>query len=118
MGCAVGLAGSEPALEVAAVRDTEHKEHAVFADGVVHEPVVADAEAVEGVCLSADRLHLLAADPARAGRCGGELLEAGADAPAQRSRQLGVDACGAGSETYLVGVAQAISPSGFERPRR
>jgi hypothetical protein len=41
--------------------------------------MVADAEAVEGVSLAADCLHLLAADAAGSG-CGlGELFEAGAD---------------------------------------
>jgi hypothetical protein len=78
------LAGSEPAFEVAAVDDAEDEEDTVVGDEVVHDAVVADAQAVEGVGLSADRLYLLAADAAGAGSCGGELLEAGTDPLAQR----------------------------------
>jgi hypothetical protein len=41
--------------------------------------MVAHSQAVEGVSLAADRLHLLAADAAGSG-CGlGELFEVGAD---------------------------------------
>src|SRR6266511_130698 len=54
-----GLAGSEPAFEVAAVDNAEHEEDAIFADEVVHHEVVADAEPVEGVCVSADGFTLL-----------------------------------------------------------
>jgi hypothetical protein len=98
------------------VDDAEHEDDAVFVDEVVHDSVVADAEPVEGVCLSADGLHLLAADAAGSG--GGELFEAGADALAHRGRQLLVGAFGGGREAYLVGLAQALSSSGLERPRR
>jgi hypothetical protein len=100
------------------VDDAEHEHDAVFTDEVVHDAVVADAEAVEGVCLSADRLHLFAADAAGAGRGGGELFEAGADALAERGWQFLVGAFGGWGEAYLVGLAQPISPSGLERPRR
>ncbi len=113
-----GLAGSEPAFEVAAVDNAEHEEDAIFADEVVHDAVVADAEPVEGVCVSADGFHPLAADAARAGCSGGELFEAGADALAYRGWQLLVGAFGGRGEVYLVGLAQAMSPSGLERPRR
>ena len=98
--------------------DSEHEEDAVFTDDVVHDAVVADAEPVEGVRLSADRLDLLAADTPSAGCGGGELFEAGADALPERSWQLLVGALGGGREAYPVGVAQSISPSGLERPRR
>jgi hypothetical protein len=112
------LAGSEPAFEVAAVDDAEDEEDAVGGDEVVHDAVVADAEPVEGVCLSSDRLHSLAADAAGSG-CGGcELFEAGADALAERGWQFLVDAFGGGREPYLVGLAQAMSLSGLVRPRR
>jgi hypothetical protein len=113
-----GLAGAEPAFEVAAVDDAEYEEDAVFADEVVHDAVVADAEPVEGVRLPVDRLHLLAADAPAAGCGGGELFEAGADARLRREGQLLVGALGGGREANLVGFAQPISPSGFERPRR
>jgi hypothetical protein len=76
-----GLSGSEPAFEVAAVDDAEDEEDAIVVDEVVHDAVVADAEPVEAVCLSADRLDLLAADAAGFGCGGGELFETGADAP-------------------------------------
>jgi hypothetical protein len=57
------------------VDDAEHEEDAVFVDEVVHDAVVADAEPVEGVCLSADGFHPLAADAADSGCGGGELFE-------------------------------------------
>jgi hypothetical protein len=114
----LGLSGSEPPFEVAAVNDAEDEEDAVFADEVVHDAVVADAEPVEGVCLSADGFHSFAADAAGSGSGGGELFEAGADALAQRRWQFLVGAFSGGREAYLVGVAQAMSPSGLERPRR
>jgi hypothetical protein len=113
-----GLAGSEPAFEVAAVDDAEDEEGAVFAEEVVHDAVVADAEPVEGVCLSADRSYLLAADAAGSGCGGGELFEAGADALAYRGWQLFVGAFGGGREAYLVALAQALSSSGLVRPWR
>jgi len=100
------------------VDDSEHEEDAVFADDVVHDAVVADPEPVEGVRLSADRLDLLAADTPAGGCGGGELFEAGADSLAQRGWQLLVGALGGGREADRVGVAQPISPSGLERPRR
>jgi hypothetical protein len=100
------------------VDDAEDEEDAVLADEVVHDAVVADAEPVEGVCLSADGFYPLAADAAGSGCGGGELFEAGADALAQRGWQLLVGAFGGGREAYLVGLAQALSSSGLVRPRR
>jgi hypothetical protein len=75
---------SEPAFEVAAVDDAEDEEDAVVGDEVVHDSVVADAESAEGVCVAADCPHLLAADAASSGCCGGELFEVGTDALPQR----------------------------------
>ena len=98
--------------------DAEHEEDTVFVEEVVHDAVVPDAEPVEGVCLSADGLHLLAADAAGSGCGGGELFEAGANALAHRGRQLLVGTFGDGREAYLVGLAQALSSSDLERPRR
>jgi hypothetical protein len=66
-------------LEVATVDDAEHQEYAVFADGVVHDAVVADAKAVEGVLLPADCFHFLARDATGAGCCAGELFESSAN---------------------------------------
>jgi hypothetical protein len=100
------------------VDDAEHEEDAVFVDEVVHDAVVADAEPVEGVCLSADGFHPFAADAADPGCGGGELFEAGADALAHRGWQLLVGAFGGRREAYLVVLAQAMSSSGLERPRR
>ena len=57
--------------------DPEHEENPVFLDEVVHDAVVADAEPVEGVCPSSDRLHLLPANTAGAGRNDGKLLKPG-----------------------------------------
>jgi hypothetical protein len=100
------------------VHDAEDEQDSVVADEVVHDPVVADAESVEGVSVAADRLHLLAADAAGSG-CGlGELFEAGADPLPQRRGQLLEVALSGGREADLVGAAQAMSRSGLERPRR
>lgn len=98
--------------------DAEHEQDAVVAEGVVHDAVVADAEAVEGVGLAEDRFHFLAADATGAGCGGGELFEACADPLPHRVGEFRVGAFGGWSEAYLVGVAQAISLSGVERPRR
>ena len=80
------LVGSEPAFEVAAVDDAEDEEDAVVGDEVVHDSVVADAEAVEGVCLAADRLHLRAEEAARFGRRLGELFATVSDPLAPDSK--------------------------------
>ena len=98
--------------------DAEHEQDAVFSDEVVHDAVVADAEAVEGVGLAADCLDFLAADAAGPGGGCGELFEAGADALLQRVGQFRVGALGGGREAYLVGLAQPMPSSGLERPRR
>jgi hypothetical protein len=90
----------------------------VVGDEVVHDAVVADAQAVEGVGLSADRFHLLAADAAGSGNCSGELVEAGPDSFPPRRWQLPERALGGRRETDLVRVAQPRSRSDFERPRR
>jgi hypothetical protein len=100
------------------VDDAEDEEDAVGGDEVVHDAVVADTQAMKAVRLSVDRLDLLAADAAGSGCCMGELLEACADAVAQRRWQFLIGALGGGCEPDLVGVAQARSRSGFERPRR
>jgi hypothetical protein len=114
----MGSAGFEPAFEVTAVNDAEDEEDLVGRDKVVHHAVVADAEAVEGVSLAADRLDLLAADPVGSGCCLGEVFEVGADPRLQGRRQLPEDALRGWSKSNLVTVAQAISRSGVERPRR
>lgn len=98
--------------------DAENEQDVVVGDEVVHDPVVADTEPVEDVGLAADRFHLLAAEAAGFGCCGGELLEAGADPLAQWRRQLLERALGGRREPDLVGVAQAMSRSDFDRPRR
>ena len=96
--------------------DAEDEQDVVVGDEVVHDPVVADAEAVERVRLSADRLHLVAADAAGSGCCGGELLKAAANS-LPRWRWL-ERALGGRCELDLVRAAQARSRSAFERPRR
>jgi hypothetical protein len=98
--------------------DAEDEEDVVVGDEVVHEAVVADAEAVEGVSLAADRLDFLAADAAGFGGGLGELFEVGADPRLQRRRQFLIGALGSGGEPDLVAVAQAMSCSGLLRPRR
>lgn len=98
--------------------DAEDEEDAFVGDEVVHDAVVADAEAMEGVGLSADRLDLLAADTAGCGCCLGELLEAGADPLARQCWQFFVGALGGGGEPDLARVVQVRSWSVLERPRR
>jgi len=44
--------------------EPEDEDHAVLGEHVVHHPVVADAEAVEGVGDALDRLHAFARDAA------------------------------------------------------
>ena len=98
--------------------DAENEQDAVVGDEVVHDSVVADAEAVEGVGLAADRLHLFAVDAAGSGLGLGELFEAGAEPFPQRGRQLLEVALSGGREPDFVGPAQAMSRSDFVRPRR
>jgi len=100
------------------VDDPEHEQNAVLGHEVVHDAVIADAQAVERVRLTADRLYLLAADPATRPGGGGELLESCANPLPLGRWELQVGALGRGRETYLVGVAQSSSSSGVERPRR
>ena len=98
--------------------DAEDEEDAVLVDRVVHDAVVADAEPAEGVRLSVDRFHPLAADTAASSGCSCELFEAGAEAPAQRWWQFLVGPFGGRREPYLARLAQALSSSGLDRPRR
>ena len=98
--------------------DAEDEQDVVVGDEVVHDPVVADAEAVERVRLSADRLHLFAADAAGFGCCGGELLKAAANSLPRWRWQLLERALAGRCELDLVRAAQARSRSDFERPRR
>ena len=59
------LSVPEPPFQVATMNDAEDKDHPVFVDGVVHHPVVADAESVERVAHAVERLDGLAADSTR-----------------------------------------------------
>lgn len=70
------------------MHDAEDQDHAVFVDGVVHDAIVADAESVEGIADSLDRLDRLAADPARLGGVASQLLERFLDPRANLGRQL------------------------------
>lgn len=51
-----GLPPADPALQIAAVDDTEYQDDAVLVDDVVHDPVLTHAKAVERVVHSLDRL--------------------------------------------------------------
>jgi hypothetical protein len=97
--------------------DAEDEEDTVVGDEVVHDPVVAHSQAMEGVSLTPDRSHLLAADTAGTFCRFGEALEACADPRTQRRRELLEGAPGRGREPDLVGVAQAMSRSEVDRPR-
>lgn len=85
---------------------------------VIHDPVVADAKAVEGVGDSLDRPYSLSSDPPRCCRRSGEPLETSLNPCLDRTRQLPVSARRRGGEEYRVGVAQASPRRGRERPLR
>lgn len=55
--------------------DAEDQNDSISFEHVVHDAVVADAEAVEGVGGAMQRLHGLALDPAHASRVPRQLLE-------------------------------------------
>lgn len=67
-------------------------EDAILDLEVVHDPVVADSKAVEGVGYSLDRPYPLASDPPRCCGRSGKLLEASLDPRLDRTRQLAVGA--------------------------
>jgi hypothetical protein len=91
------------------VDDPEHVENPIFGDQVVHDSVVPNAQAVEGVGCAPDRAYPLAADPARHRRVGRQLLQALPDPSPNRSRQLLVRARGGGRKQDRVGLAQPSS---------
>jgi hypothetical protein len=70
------------------MHDAQHQDHAVFVDRVVHDAIVADAEPMEGIARSLDRLDRLAASPTRLGGVTSELLERFLDPRPQLRRQL------------------------------
>ena len=70
------------------MHDPEDEHHALALDHVVHHPVVANPEPVEGVRRPLDRLHGLAADPPRRRGILRELLERARDPRSGRRVQL------------------------------
>lgn len=98
--------------------DPEHVEDAIFDDQVVHDPVVADTQPVEGVGSTPDRAHPLARDPARNGGVGRELLQTLPDPRLNRGGQLPVCPRGRRRKQNLVRLVQPSSRSGVERPLR
>ena len=59
----IGSPVAEPALKLASMDDAEDQDDVVVRDDVVYDSVVADAQSVEGVTRSLDRLDGLAPDP-------------------------------------------------------
>ena len=98
--------------------DAEHMEHTVAVDHVVHDAVVADAEAVKRVGGALNRPDALAADPSGYRRSRGKALETSPDARSNLSRKLAVGARSRRRKEYLVGVDQLSSRSGRDRPLR
>ena len=70
------------------MHDAEDQDHAVLVDDVVHDSIVADAESVEGIADSLDRLDRLTADPARLGGVASQRPERFLDPRAEFGRQL------------------------------
>jgi hypothetical protein len=54
------LSAAEPALQIRAIHDSEHQDHAVAVDDVIHHTVVADAQTLERIVWPADGLDRLA----------------------------------------------------------
>ena len=54
------LSATEPTLQIGAVHDSEHQDHAVGVDDVIHHTVVADTQTMEYVLGPADGLDRLA----------------------------------------------------------
>lgn len=98
--------------------DTEHVEDAILGMHVVHDPVVADAEAVEHVGCSMDRPHAFSSDPPRCRRGSGESFEAAPNPRLNRIWQLAQSAGRRGREKDVVRVAQSSPRRGTERPFR
>jgi hypothetical protein len=70
------------------MHDAEHQDYAVFVDGVVHDTIAADAESVEGIAHSLDRLDRLAANSTRLRGVTSQLLERFLDSRAELRRKV------------------------------
>lgn len=70
------------------MHDAQHQDHAVLVDRVAHDAIVADAESLEGIARSPDRLDRLAADSTRLGGVTSQLLERFLDPRSQLGEQL------------------------------
>ena len=100
------------------MNDPKDEDDTVLVNHVEHEPVVADAETMEGVGSTPDGLHALALDPTRLCRAGGKPLECFPKSRPDRGRQLCVGALRGGREVNRVGLGQPRSSSVFVRPLR
>ena len=74
------LPATEPTLQIGSVDDAENQDHAVGVDEVVHHPVVADTQSVEGVLGATDGLDRLARHTSGAGDVMRESFEGSPDA--------------------------------------
>ena len=81
------IAVSEPALQIGAMHDAEHKNDPVLVDDVIHQAIVPNAESVKGVCEALDRLDRLTPDPARSGSLASKLLKGHANPRPDVERQ-------------------------------
>ena len=54
------LSAAEPALQISAIHDSEHQDHAVAVDDVIHHTVVADPQTMERIVCPTDGLDRLA----------------------------------------------------------
>ena len=95
--------------------DAEDKDDAILVDDVVHDPVVAQSQAVERVAHALDRLDRLAADASGLRCIDGELLEGPSDPFLEIGRQLLEGPNRTGRQLDVVG-AQSSPLSLVERP--
>jgi hypothetical protein len=99
------------------VNDAEDEDRPVLHDNVVHHAEIADAESVECVVRSLDRLDRLAPDTPRRGDIDRELLQRLADPRALLGREALERSGGRDREPDVVRV-QSRSPRRTERPAR
>jgi hypothetical protein len=84
------------------VDDPENQYRPVLLDHVVHDPVLADPEAMERIGKALDRLHGLSPDPTGFRDIGGELLERPADPGSDLRWELLERPSGGGGKLDLV----------------
>lgn len=109
------LSAAEPALQIGAVHDAKHQDHAVALDDVIHHAVVADTQSVERVISTTDGLRRLAWHACGTGGVMSESGEGVPDAISDCVIELLELPCSRAGEPDLVG-GQSRSSSLTVRP--